>query len=669
MTGHQFSAVARRCGHAAFATLTPPAKLSLSEWSDTHAVLSSESSAESGRWKTLPYQKGIMDALTDPIIEQVTVMKSARVGYTKIINNFIAYHIHQDPCSIMVVQPTIEDAEGYSKEEIAPMIRDTKCLDGLVKEAKSKDGSNTLLIKLFPGGTLGIVGANSPRGFRRVSRRVVLFDEVDAYPVSAGTEGDQIKLGIRRSEYFWNRKIVAGSTPLVKDASRIERLFERSDQQKYYVPCPQCGHKDYLVFTEKKDKDGWHGHFLKWPKDEPLNAYFVCSKNACVIEHKDKRSMIEKGEWIATNPNGGARHRGFHIWAAYSYSPNASWGAIALEFLEAKKDPEELKTFINTVLGEVWEEEYSAKIGADGLRGRAEFYTSGTAPAPVLIVTAGIDVQDNRIECTKYGYAQGEESWVISHDVIYGDPSKPEIYKQLDNVLMTKIKRDGNGEHSVSAAAIDTGGHHTHEVYQYVRERKRLGFVIGVKGQSQRNKPAIGKPTTVDINIRGQILKGGAQVYPMGSDTIKAAFYGRLKLVEPGPGYVHFHTDLGPEFFEQLTAEKQVTRYVKGFAVKDWVKKSGARNEALDCAVLAYAALQWLYTRYNRTTIWDQFAKKLGVAIAKPDVKAALESEIKADVTENKPPENTIRQNQRGVNIINQIRRGGRRGGGFIGGF
>jgi phage terminase large subunit GpA-like protein len=669
MTGNSFSTVARRCGHSAYIALTPPAKLSLSEWADEHAVLSNESSAESGRWKTLPYQKGIMDALTDPLIEQVTVMKSARVGYTKIINNFIAYHIHQDPCSIMVVQPTIEDAEGYSKEEIAPMIRDTKCLEGLIQEAKAKDGSNTLLIKLFPGGTLGIVGANSPRGFRRVSRRVVLFDEVDAYPVSAGTEGDQIKLGIRRSEYFWNRKIVAGSTPLVKDASRIERLFERSDKRRYYVPCPTCGHMDYFVFTEKKEKEVYQGHFMKWPKEDPLQAYFVCSANGCVIEHKDKRSMIEKGEWRATHLNGGVRHRGFHIWSAYSYSPNASWGALALEFLEARKDPEELKTFINTVLGEVWEEEYSAKIGADGLRGRAEFYTSGVASDPVLIVTAGIDVQDNRIECTKYGYAVGEESWVISHDVIYGDPSKPEIYKQLDNLLMTKIKRESTGEHSVSAAAIDTGGHHTHEVYQYVRERKRLGFIIGVKGQSQRNKPAIGKATAVDINLRNQSLKGGALVYPMGSDTIKALIYGRLKLVEPGPGYVHFHTDLGPEFFEQLTAEKQVTRFVKGHAVKDWIKKSGARNEALDCAVLAYAALQWLYTRYNRKTIFEQFARKLGVTITKPDVLAPQTTEIKADITENKPEENKIRQNQRGVNIINQIRRGPRRGGGFVGGF
>ena len=223
----------------AFEAFRPPKKLSLSEWADEYAYLSAESSAEGGRWRTLPYQKGIMDAITDPSIEQVTVMKSARVGYSKILNHVIGYHIHQDPCPMMIVQPTIEDATGYSKEEISPMLRDTPCLQGLVSDPKSKDGENTLLQKKFPGGTLGLVGANSARGFRRVSRRIVLFDEVDGYPPSAGTEGDQIKLGIRRAEWYWNKKIVAGSTPTVEDFSRIEKLFSESDQRRYFCPCTE----------------------------------------------------------------------------------------------------------------------------------------------------------------------------------------------------------------------------------------------------------------------------------------------------------------------------------------------------------------------------------------------------------------------------------------------
>lgn len=635
---------------AFFDALRPPPKLTLSEWADEFAVLSSESSAEAGRWHTLPYQKGMMDAITDPTIEQVTVMKSARVGFTKCLNHVIAYHIHQDPCSIMLVQPTIEDAEGYSKEEIAPMIRDTPVLQGLISEAKSKDSQNTILQKMFPGGTLSLVGANSPRGFRRVSRRVVLFDEVDGYPPSAGTEGDQIKLGIRRTEYFWNRKIVAGSTPTVKDGSRIERLFEQSDQRRYYVPCPQCEEMQYLKWKN-----------LKWPEGEPSKAYFVCEKNGCVIPHSKKRWMIEKGEWKATAPGNG-KNAGFHIWAAYSYSPNASWGLLAEEFLESKNDAESLKTFVNTVLGELWEEEYSAKVGAETLRSRAESYEANVIPAHALTVTAGVDVQDNRFAITLWGYGRDEEAWAISHLEIYGDPAKQEIWKQLDDVLLRKYRHEIGGDMNIFAACIDTGGHFTHEVYQYVRERRSQVHtkILAVKGMSQKGKPAIGKPTKQDINFRGQVMKHGVELYPIGTDTIKSTIYGRLKHNEPGPGYIHFHAGLDDEFFSQLTAEKQVTRYVKGFPVREWIKKSGARNEALDCAVYAYAAMQYLYSRYNRNTIWSQLESRLNVKNEKPveDKKEAdTPSQEKTDKREPEKLQNPLLRRNMSLN---------RRNGGFV---
>lgn len=658
-----------------FAAFAPPPKLSLSEWADQNAFLSSESSAESGRWRTLPYQKEILDAFTDPKIEEIWIMKSARVGFTKMLNNAIGYYISHDPCPILVVQPTIEDAEGYSKEEIAPMLRDTPCLEGKVADAKVKDSTNTISTKIFPGGLLSIIGANSGRGFRRVSRRVVFLDEIDAYPISAGADGDPIRLAIKRSEYYWDRKIGGGSTPLIKDSSRIERLFENTNKQKYFVPCPQCGHFDYLVFFEKKDKDGHHGHFMKWPEDKPEEAFFVCSKNACIIEHKDKRTMVEKGQWRPTSEErftgSGRRRVGFHIWAAYSYSPNASWGALAQEFLEAKKDPEEFKTFVNTVLGETWEENYSNKVGAEGLMGRREFYEPNRCPQQVLILTAGVDIQDNRIEVSIYGWAEHEENWVISHDVIFGDPSRPEIYKQLDSIIFKKYQREHGGELPIHAVALDTGGHHTHEVYQYVRERRGAKvFVIGTKGQSQRGKVALGKPTTVDINFRGQVLKNGAQVYPMGSDTIKNLIFNRLKNSQPGPGYTHFHTELGPEFFEQLTSEKKVTRMVKGQVQADWVlKKAGMRNEALDCAVLAYAALQFLYTKFHRATIWKQFGARAQPAKQDQSHPEPIENnteieEIKAEETEIKFKQERNRQPQRPITMLRPNRRGG-----FIGRF
>jgi len=584
---------------SAYAAFKPPKKLTLSEWADEYAYLSAESSAEGGRWHTLPYQKAMMDAITDPKIEQVTVMKSARVGYSKILNHIIAYHIHQDPCGIMVVQPTIEDAAGYSKEEIAPMIRDTKVLTNLVSDAKTRDSNNTILQKQFPGGVLSLVGANSARGFRRVSRRIVLFDETDGYPASAGTEGDQIKLGIARTQYFWNRKIVAGSTPTIKDFSRIERLFEQSDQRRYYVPCCHCGHMQYLRWPNMRYQD-----------DDPSTASYACEECGALIPHSKKRWMVERGEWRATQPGNG-RHAGFHIWAAYSYSPNAEWSNLVEEFLLSKNDPEQLKTWINTTLGECWEDEYASKVGAEGLMERAanEKYEKGVPPKEVLILSLGCDVQDDRLSMSLWGIGRNEEMYLVDRKVIYGSPARADLWKQMDEVLMDKYKNEDGVELKIDAAAIDTGGHFTQEVYQYVRERSHLGL-IGIKGMGQKGKPPIGKPTKVDINFSGKALRKGVQLFPVGVDTIKTTLHNRLKDAELGDGYIHFYPTITTDYFQELTAERQVLRYKHGYQERVWVKKSNARNEALDEMVYAYAAFCRFRQRYDRRTIWDQLEKK-----------------------------------------------------------
>ncbi len=394
----------------------PPPRLSLSEWADRYFYLSAESAAEPGRWRTLPYQRGILDAITDPVVERVTLMKSARVGYTKCINAAIGYYMHQDPCPIMVVQPTVEDAQGYSKEEIAPMLRDVEVLAAIVREPTAKISESTILAKSFPGGTLTMVGANSGRGFRRVSRRIVIFDEVDGYPPSAGAEGDQIKLGIRRTEYYWNRKIIAGSTPLVAGASRIEEMFEAGDRRRYQVPCPSCGHRDILVFHE-----GDRGHFMAWPDGKPEQAHFVCRKNGCVIEDHQKRAMLEGGTWVAEGDFRG--HASFHIWAAYSLSPNAGWGQLAEEFIDAKRQgPEKLKTFVNTALGETWHERGEAPDW-ERLFLRREPYRIGSVPLGVRFLTAGVDVQKDRFVYEVVGWSETKESWSIDAGVLMGDTS------------------------------------------------------------------------------------------------------------------------------------------------------------------------------------------------------------------------------------------------------
>ena len=586
---------------AFFLSFKPPEKLSLSDWADKYAYLSAESSSEAGRWRTLPYQKAIMDAVTDPNIEQIVVMKSARVGYSKILNHVIGYHIHMDACNMMIVQPTIEDAAGYSKEEIACMIRDTKCLQGLISDPKAKDGQNTILQKNFPGGTLSLVGANSPRGFRRVSRRIVLFDEVDGYPVGgAGTEGDQIKLGIRRTEYYWNRKIVAGSTPTLKDFSRIEKMFSQTNQKRYYCPCPKCGHMQYFRWSQ-----------FTWMDNDPDTVKYKCESCSELIDHSKKRWMVERGEWRSTAPSSNPRHIGFHIWAAYSYSPNATWANLVEEFLASKDDPEQLKTFINTILGETWDDSYQAKVNADGLMERAadSQYSQAAPPDEALIAVAGIDTQDDRLSMSVFGFGKNSEMFLIDRKVIYGSPARKDVWKQLDEALLNVYKTESGYELKILSAAIDTGGHFTQEVYQYVRERSAWGL-IGIKGIGTKGKPALGKPSMVDINYVGKSLKRGVQLFPVGVDMIKTLLHNKLRDAEIGEGYIHFYKEVTHDYFEELTAEKQILKYKNGYQERVWAKKSGARNEALDEMVYSWASFERLLQKYDRRTIFEQFERK-----------------------------------------------------------
>ena len=600
----------------------PPPKLSLSEWADEHAYLSAESAAEAGKWRTLPYQRGIMDAFTDPTVETVVWMKSARVGATKIFNHLIGYHIHQDPCPIMVCQPTVEDAEGYSKDEIAPMIRDTPVLRNLVSDPKAKDGSNTILAKTYPGGTLGMVGANSARGFRRVSRRVVLFDEVDGYPAST-PEGDQIKLGIKRSEYYWNRKIGIASTPTAKDFSRIERWFLRTDQRRYFVPCPECGTHQVLRWSQ-----------MKWEPDLPETAAYECENCGVLIPHSRKRWMVERGEWRATATAEAPGLVGFHLWAAYSFSPNASWEQLVREFLEVKGDRDQLRTFVNTALGETFEEDYASSQSPEALMSRREEYEPGTCPEGVLLLTCGVDVQGGggsigeRLAVSVWGWGKGEEAWLVWHQEIYGDPTQGEVWAQLDTVIDATWTRACGGELKITQTAIDSGGHATHEVYAYARERRARG-VVAVKGSSVRGAVAVSRGRPVDVNAKGKVQKRGVLLYMVGTDTIKTTIFGRLRHQQPGPGFLHFGLAADDEFFRQLTAEKVQVRMVRGYGRPEWVKKPGDRNEALDTLVYAYAALQLTARRFNRQRMWDQLEAQLTAKAGTPGAAPAEEAKPK----------------------------------------
>lgn len=559
----------------------PPQKMTLSEWSDKYAFMSAESAASEGKWRTLPYQKGFMDAMTDPTVEMISIMKSARVGYTKCLNNLIGYHAHQDPCPIMVVQPTEGDAEGYSKDEIAPMLRDTKVLKKIFADAKAKNSNNTILSKSFPGGVIQLVGATSPAGFRRVSRRILAFDEVDGYPASAGSEGDPIKLGTKRTEYYWNRKIIAGSTPTIKGISRIERLFLDSDQRRFFVPCPHCGEFQFLR---------WSKETFIWPKGEPLKAYYVCEHNGCVIQHSEKYGMIEKGEWRATAVAKVPGRIGFHIWAAYSYSPNASWGQLAQEFVDSKDDPELLKTFINTALGETWSDSGSEGENWETLLARVEPYDPLTVPAGGLMLTMGVDVQDNRLAVKIKAYGVNGESWLVYWTEIYGDPAGDELWDQIDNLIDRDYLHASGKTMRITATAVDSGGHHTQRVYAFARDRREKN-VIAIKGANSSNQPVRGKPTEQDVDHRGKKIKKGVKLWPVGTDTAKAIIYARAR-VTTGQGHMHFYAGLDPSYFKQLTSEVRVPKYEHGRQTGYiWMTpKKGIRNEALDCEVYCLAA-------------------------------------------------------------------------------
>jgi phage terminase large subunit GpA-like protein len=607
--------------------LRPEPDLTVSEWADRYRMLSSKASAEPGPWRThrTPYLREPMDVLSsNSPIQRVVLMFAAQTGKTEAGSNWLGYVIAHAPGPMLAVQPTVEMAKRLSKQRLESMITETPCLSERIAPSRSRDSGNTMFSKEFPGGMMLLTGANSATGLRSTPCRYIFCDEVDAFPLDVDGEGDPVSLAEKRATTFARRKILLTSTPTVKDFSRIEAEYERSDQRRYFVPCPHCEAMQWLKWSQ-----------LKWQDNDPSTAKYECEKCRERFAEIHKPVMLRKGEWRATAPSDG-KTAGFQLSGLYSPLGWLSWSDMVDDFLRAKADAPMLKSFVNTRLAETWEEDYASKVSADALLQRCEPYAAGRLPEGALVVTIGVDVQGgggsagDRLAVSVWAWGREEEGWLVDHQEIYGDPCRPEVWKQLDVVVLHEWEHVSGAKLRADVVACDSGGHATAEVYQYARERQAQG-VIAIKGQSQRGKPPIGKATKVDINARGQTLKRGAMVFPVGGDTIKTTLFGRLKHNEPGPGYLHFHAQTGNEYFDQLTAEKQSLRYVKGFPVREWVKKPSARNEALDCLVYAYAALNRMYQRYDRRTIWDQLEKRLEKPVekAKP---AQLRSNQKAFV-------------------------------------
>jgi len=507
-----------------------------------------------------------MDAVNDPEIEMIVLMASAQVGKTEILNNIIGYFIDQDPAPMLVIQPTLSMGKTWSEDRLSPMVRDTPRLSDKIK-LNSRDGGNTIFHKKFPGGHITIAGANSPASLASRPVRIVILDEVERFPNSAGDEGDPTSLAEKRTTTFWNRKIVQVSTPTTKQNRKIGAAYDLSDMRKYFVPCPHCAEKQVLTWERLDFKD-------------PENPVYICEHNGCVIDHSDKTFMLKHGEWRATGKAGSTA--GFYL--NELYSPWSTWRRMVETFLKVKHDPTKLKTFVNTALGEEWDDDYLEGDGvkSEGVAARAEEYKFDI-PDGVALLTAGVDIQDDRIEGEILGHGLNDETWSIDYFVIHGNPGSKETWQALDDTLENKFYHESGAAFTIACACIDSGGHFTDEVYQYAKFKKRQGRTFfPIKGSSSYNQPIVAKPS---LNNAYRV-----KLFSVGTDTAKDTIYSRLLNTEPGPGFCHFPLKYDDEYYKQLTAEKKVTRYLGGKQRKRWEKPKARRNEALDCRVYNLAA-------------------------------------------------------------------------------
>ena len=562
----------------------PAPRVTMSEWADSHRYLSKENSPEPGPWRTdrVPYLREIMDAISDPEVERIVLRKSAQVGYTEgVINNGIGYFIDQDPSPIMVVQPADGDAEEFSKKKLMPMIRETDRIRGKITE-RGRDSGNTILGKGFPGGFLTITGATSPKGLARDSIRVLFFDEIDRYPASAGSEGNPMRLAEKRTTGFPNRKIIKGSTPVMKGGP-IDSEFEDSDQRFFHVRCPHCDHEQVLRWGGPDDEFG-----IKWEDDDPETAFYLCESCAGVIEEHHKPAMVKAGRWIPQNP--GHRTRGYDLSALMSLFDGARWPLLVDEFLKANRkaksgDTLDLQVWVNTVLGEGWEDE-EEKFDPEDLKTRREKYPA-EVPKDVAVLTAGVDVQGDRLELAVKGWGADEESWLISHERLHGDTEKDEVWELLEAALTRAYSHESGAELRIRACMIDSGWA-TEKVYGFVRRRQARG-VYASKGLDSRASELLKRSTRAN--------RYGVKLWSIATPRFKDIVFRRLQRQRPGPGYMHFcqqtSTGTDAEYFAQFAAEKAVVKRTGRRFSRVYVQVRD-RNEAIDLEVLATAALHSL---------------------------------------------------------------------------
>lgn len=594
--------------------MRPDPDLTVSEWADAHRKLSSRASAEPGQYRTArtPYLRAIMDALSpNHPAQRISFMKAAQVGATEAGNNWIGFVIHHAPGPMLAVLPTVEMAKRTSRGRIDPLIEDSPALKEKVQPARSRDAGNSMLSKEFPGGILVLTGANSATGLRSMPARYVFLDEVDAYPASADEEGDPVSLAEARTTTFAHRrKVFMVSTPTIRGLSRIEREFEASDQRRYFVPCPHCGVMQWLQFDR-----------LRWAKGQPQTAAYHC--NGCekpIAEHQ-KTQMLERGEWRATAVSDNPHAIGFHLSALYSPIGWKSWEQIARDWLAAQGSDEMLRAARNTLLGETWVESGEAPEWQRLADRRVAF--PGQIPAGGLFLTAGADVQKDRIEVDVWAWGRGLESWLVDHIVIPGGPDDPACWDKLSALLGQTWTHQNGAIMTLAKLAIDTG-YESAAVYAWAR-KQGIAQVAPVKGLEGFNRATpVSGPTFVDATVNGRKLKRGARLWTVATATFKAETYRYLRIERPSdeeqalgvaspPGTIHLPDWVDSEWLKQLVAEQLVTvRNKRGYARQEW-QKMRERNEALDTRVYARAAAWILGADRFDERMWRQLEKQAGV--------------------------------------------------------
>lgn len=541
----------------ALRALIPPPRLHLSEWIETHMRLPEAVSALPGRVTLWPYQREIADAISDPELERVTLVKPVRVGFTTLLTGALASYVANEPSPILALLPTEADCRDYVVSDLEPIFDATPALRGLLSAEADETGRNTLLSRRFAGGSLKIVAAKSPRNLRRHNVRVLLIDEADA--MEPGAEGSPITLAERRTLSFANRKIILGSTPTIEETSNVLRSYARSDQRIFEVPCPECGHWHEIAWAD-----------IQWPEGQPERAHYVCPECGSVVEERHKAAMVEGGRWRATAPHVRG-HAGFRLNALVSTLANASWGKLAAEFVEAKKSPDTLQVFVNTILAQGWREA-AEEIDEAALAARAEPFGLDAMPPDVLVITAGVDVQRDRLEIVFLGWSR-DEVFVLGQSVIYGDPMADDVWSELDDALRTIWKHPNGGILRVDAAGVDAGDGETMDrVVAFTRARmaRRIYALKGATG----NRPSIKASDTK-----------GAKLFIVGVDGLKGQLASRLTRGRT----VRFSDSLDARFYEELASERLIMRYVRGAPVRLWERIPGRRAESLDCVVYGMA--------------------------------------------------------------------------------